>query len=88
MRGSLRGWRALSDGFLLQDVVAAGVGEASEKRDEPAAGEAVSPAVRRVVSQGLAWHRRSQSAEAGAAGRGGHALGLGGRAALLGGEVA
>lgn len=51
------GWRAFSDGFLLQDIMAAGVGEAGEKQDEPAAGEAVSPAAWRVASQGLAQHR-------------------------------
>lgn len=45
---------ALSHGFLLQDIVATGVGEASEKRDEPAAGEAVSPAAWCRASQG--WH--------------------------------
>ncbi|NXP37112.1 CHD6 protein, partial [Leiothrix lutea] len=41
----------LSDHFLLQDIVAVGVGEASEKRDEPAAGEAMSPAVWSMASQ-------------------------------------
>ncbi|NXJ83732.1 CHD6 protein, partial [Trogon melanurus] len=37
--GGLWGGCALSHGFLLQDIVAAGVGEASEKRDEPAAAQ-------------------------------------------------
>lgn len=75
MGGSVRGWRALSDGFLLQDVMAAGVVEASEKRDEPVAGEAVSPAARPVASRG--WY--------GTAGAGAlrQAL-LGGRDALMG----
>jgi len=69
--GSVQGWGALSDGFLLQDVVAAGVGEAGEKRDEAAAGEAVSPA---------AW-RLPRGRCGTAAGLGGRAAGLGGRAA-------
>ncbi|NXH22511.1 CHD6 protein, partial [Bucco capensis] len=32
-------WRALTDGFLLQDIVAIGVGEGSEKRDEAVAAQ-------------------------------------------------
>lgn len=39
--------------------MAAGLGEASEKRDEPAAGEAMSPAVWSTASLGLGWHSQA-----------------------------
>lgn len=84
----MQGWRARSDGFLLQDIVTAGVGEASEKRDEPAAGEAVSPTARSLASQGLAQHGRGQSTVAGTAGRRDTLLGWGTRCSVLVGEVA
>lgn len=82
------GWRALSDGFLLQDIVTAGVGEASEKRDEPAAGEAVSLTALRLASQGLAQHGWGQSTVAGTAGGRDMLLGWGMYCSVLVGEVA
>lgn len=56
-----------ADGFFLQDVVAAGVGEAGEKRDEPSAGEAVSPTAWHVAAWGLTQESLSQSTGTGAA---------------------
>lgn len=63
-----------ADGFFLQDMVAAGVGEAGEKRDEPSAGEPVSPTAWHVAAWGLARESLSQSTGAARVRRG---LGLG-----------
>lgn len=59
-----------SDGFFLQDIVAAGAGEAGEKRDEPSAGEAESPTACHSAARGLAQEGQSNDMGLLMAGRG------------------